>query len=380
MRLTLSPAIFLLGLANAPNAIGSAEFARQTDANALSSADALAELRELAELDLIGELIPQGRAWTQAGALLENNGEARAIVAEALHAAGEEAEAIRLLNAKTLAPAEQAFIELEQARLFLELDQLESALEKLTDSRAAADGSVVRELRHPDIAITWLLLARTYARAGDLRHAAPAAQEFLKRAPLHPEAPSAWHLLASAALELQDAERAERYLARARESENWHAIFSARRMQLRRSPKDPLPRLGLGMAWMQVRAFDRAQVEFEQLVDEHPTYSRGWFHLGEAFRLQNDLNAAYEAYQRALETDSSQHLARYNLAIIDLMQNRAEKAQIALELLMGIPEIESDPRFLDAHKHLAKLYEALGETERAKAQEARYRELAQAAK
>ena len=262
-------------------------------------------------------------------------------------------------------------------RLHLADDQLDSALQLLANVPGAEGGEPT--LRYPELVDSWLLIARTFARAGDLRRAAKAAQEFVKRAPLHPGAPTALHLLATAAVEVRKPELAQRYLSRARELERWHQVLSARRLQLRRSPDSPLPRLGLGMAWMQVAEHDRARVEFERLVREHPSYSRGWFHLGEAHRLSGDLEAAYAAYGRAVETDEEQHLARFNRAMIDLMSQRPDEARSALEFLVRIPEVESDPRFVEAHLHLSKLYEAAGQGERAQAELQRYEELRAAA-
>ena len=341
---------------------------------------ALGELRELAELDLVAELIPKGREWVRAGGVLARSGEARALVAHALHNAGEEEEALAVLAAGELADSESPWIDLERVRLHLEQDQLDSALKLLTVAPDSADRADALALRHPEIEESWLLLARTFARAGDMRRSAKAAQEFVKRAPLHPGAPNALHLLATAAIEVRNPELANSFLNRARELERWHQILLARRLQLRRNPDAPLPRLGLGMAWMQVMAYDRALLEFERLVSEHPTYSRGWFHLGEANRLKGDLNAAYLAYGRAVETDEAQHLARFNRAIIDLMNQRPAEAQRALEFLISNPEVESDPRFVEANMHLGKLYEAAGERDKARARMARYEELRAALK
>jgi len=350
-----------------------AQTERTTPAESLEKA--LGELRELAELDLVAELIPKGREWVGSGGVLAGSGEARALVAHALHNAGEEEEALAILMSGELANSERAWVDLERVRLHLEQDQLDSALKLLTLAPDSPDQADSLALRHPQIEESWLLLARTFARAGDLRRSAKAAQEFVKRAPLHPGAPNALHLLATAAVEVRNPELANSYLSRARELERWHQILLARRLQLRRNPDAPLPRLGLGMAWMQVRAHDRALVEFERLVSEHPTYSRGWFHLGEAHRLKGDLDAAYLAYGRAVETDAAQHLARFNRAIIDLMNQRPAEARRALEILVANPEVESDPRFVEAHMHLGKLCEAAGERDQARAHMARYEEL-----
>ncbi len=365
----------VLAIGAPPRAEFQVETEDSTPSAAATQEAALEELRELAELDLARELIPRGRALIASGGLLEESGEARALVAHALWAAGEETEALETLNRPGLSSAESAWVELERVRVHLESDQLDSAFRLLTVARATGVAGTKPSLRHPELVDAWLLLARTFARAGDLRQAANAAQEFVKRAPLHPGAPSALHLLATAAVEIRRPELASDYLKRARELERWHQILLARRLQLRRNPTAPLPRLGLGMAWMQVGAFGRALVEFETLVAEHPGYSRGWFHLGEAYRLSGDVESAYTAYGRAVETDSAQHLARFNRAILDIMGNRFEEAERALVYLVSIPDVESDPRFVEAHMHLAKIYEAAGDVERARASNARYQSL-----
>lgn len=330
---------------------------------------ALAGLRELAELDLPAELLPRGRALTAEGGLLARSGEARALVARALFEAGEEEEALRLLDAD-LPETERAWVELERAALLLERDDLAGAARLLRP----AVGSP-QPVRWPELPEAWILLARVEARAGETALAARLARGFLERAPYSPQATGAWHLLAQDALARRDAETAAKYLERAKEMERWTGLLRARRLQVRLHPDEPLPRLGLALAWMDAGAFDRARPLLEDLVRRHPDFARGWFHLGETLRAAGDLGAAAGAWRRALDADPDMHLARFNLAVAALVAGRAEEAREELERLEAAPEAEADPRLAALHLNLARLDLAQGLGERALQRYARYREL-----
>ncbi len=338
--------------------------------------EALEHLRELAELDLAAELVPQGRELVGATGILAHSGEARGIVARALFDAGAEEEALALLDPALVAESERPWLAVQRARLLLERDDLAGAAALLR-----AEPGAKLPVRHPELAEAWILLARVEARSaapGDsaaLVRTARLARGFLERAPLHPEAGVAWHLLAEEALARRDGPAAASHLEKEREIDGWHEVLYVRRLQVRRNPDEPLPRLGLGQAWMQVSAFDRAREVFLELVRRQPGFARGWFHLGEALRLSNELDRAHEAYARALEIDSSLHMARYNRALVDLMRARPDEARRELEFLAGVEAAAGDPKFAGIFLHLARLDQANGAKERAAARYARYREL-----
>ncbi len=328
--------------------------------------EGLAELRELAELDLPGTLIRRGRELF-AGPL-SASGEARAILARALFAAGEEDEALALLEPADLAPTERVWLELERARLLIDRDELSAAAEILAAPKGSEEP--VRHADHPD---AWILFARIEARAGRPNRAAILARGFLERAALHPEAPVAWHLLAQEALARRDGETAARYLERAAEIGRWLELLRARRLQVLRHPDQPLPRLGVGLAWMQVGEHSRAREAFRDLCSRHPGFARGWYHLGEANRLAGDLVRARESYATALGLDASMHQARFNGALLDLLAGRTEAARAGFEHLADV--VQDDPLYAGAHLHLARLDLARGNRERALTQYSRYRAL-----
>src|SRR5262249_51650858 len=138
--------------------------------------------------------------------------EAIAITARALAAAGERPRAEALLAGARPEEGSRAFVEVERARLALERDDLAAARASLL-----AEGSV----RYPAIPDGWLVAGRVLARSGDLAGAVPLLERFLALAPLDAEAPSAWHMLAQAAIARSDPGAAAELRKKALASAEW---------------------------------------------------------------------------------------------------------------------------------------------------------------
>lgn len=326
----------------------------------------LARWRESLELDFPGEVLDEGRARMAPGGDLEHDSRALALFARALAARGEREAAKQLLAGRPKAlPVE--FVTAERARLLLEEDELEAALDLLLDRGAT-------NLRSPATAEAHWVAGRALARLGDYDRAAPLFERFLALEPHAAEAPSAWHQLAQAALRKGDTARAQQCAAREDALGRWHAFYRVRRLQIREQPKEPLPRLGLAQLWLEIDNLGAAREVLDELLALAPEFAPAWLARGETLRKLEDLDGARASYDRALELDAALPIARMNRAVIARVQNREADARRDLELLVADPKLE--PRIsAGAHLELARILARAGETARAQALHARYREL-----
>lgn len=337
---------------------------------AIEANQRLAEITERYELGLLGDCLDLGEASVAKGGLLEGRGEALAIVARALFAAGREADAQALLNDSEPTEATAAWVALEKARLWLELDELDRARTALQAPRGSE-----QPVRHPELADSYLLLARVYSRSGRLDLGAQLARTFLERDPLSPESPSAWHLLSRDAAQRGDGQSAGQFLAKSRELKQWHEIYKARRLQRRMNPEDPLPWYGIGLAWLQVEQWQRGAAELRALLAAHPDFGRAWFPLGEALRNAGDSQGALAAYGSAIEADGSDPKPRLNRGLLYLQLDDVDRARADLEPLLGT-DAAQDPTFASLHLALARAWQRAGEPdELVQSAYAKYREL-----
>jgi len=323
------------------------------------------EWRELLELDLPGPVVAEGRPLVEPGGALATEGQALALVARALFDTEAPDAAWKLVFDARPAADSAVYVELEQARLAIESDQLELA-RRLLEGEAGP--------RAPEQPESWLLLGRARARAGELDRAVPYLERFLELAPRHREAPGALYVLSQQALRAGDGARARSLAQRTQELGQWHAYYKVRRLQVREHPNAPLPRLGLAQLWLRARQPERALEVLNELLAFAPEFCDGWFHLGEAHRMRRDLSAAERAYTRALECDPKAIVARHNRAIIARLGGRADEARADFEWLVA-SEYAKDPRILPAHLELARLLAAAGEADAARARHATYRQL-----
>ena len=328
-------------------------------------------LRELAELGLDAELARTGPPLLAPGGALETDGEAAALVARALFAAGRESDAFATLDrSRPATEAGRVSVALMRARLFLELDRLQEALRLLVDNSSGTNRP-----RYPDRPESLLLLGRALVRSDRRATAEPLLAGFVERVPLHPEAPDAWHMLFEAALDRGDHERARHCRDQKERWSRWHALLQARRLQVRRDPNARLPRLGLALLWIDAGALDPAKAALDELLARYPTDAEAWLHLGEVHRLAGRLPEAAVAYRRALDHRPQEHRARFSLALVHRLVGRPAEARRELETLLADAEAERDERFLTAHLELARLLVAAGEAGAAERRYARYREL-----
>ena len=329
----------------------------------------VATWRELVELDLAARVLEEGPALLAGDGAVSRDGEAAFVVAGALFDAGRAEQAAALLDAAQPEGDGAAWIDLARARLALERDELARAIEL-----AAVPGATPPRARLEREAEAWLLLGRALLRAGRDADARGCLQRGYELAPLGPGAYGALHALSQIALRAGDGEGAQQLVTRAQQTGQWRAYWRARRLQVRETPDDPLPRLGLVQLWMQVGRFEEALGELDTLLERFPDYAPGWFHRGEAQRALGRAAEARAAYDRALELDASLALARFNRAVLALREGRTADARADLETIVAGPQAD-DPKLLPAHLGLARLQLAAGEADAARARYARYTEL-----
>jgi tetratricopeptide (TPR) repeat protein len=283
--------------------------------------------RESIEIDRAAEVVDAALPLVAGSGRFARDGEAIAIAARALAAAGERPRAEALLAEARPEEGSRAFVEVERARLALERDDLGAARAILL-----AEGSV----RYPAIPDGWLCSGRVRARSGDLAGAVPLLERFLALAPLDAEAPSAWHMLAQAAIARSDPGTAAELRKKALASAEWQEFYRTRRIQVREHPDDPLPQLGIAELFLAAGAHAKALEVSNAILRRWPDFCRGNEALGRA--------------QRGLG-----HLA---------------EARAALE-----SAIACEPNAPRVHLELARTLAALGEKEAAATRYARFREL-----
>lgn len=291
----------------------------------LVQAPVLDRWRESIELDLPSEVVQEGLPRVQSGDLAED-GQAIALVARALAATGAEQRAAKLLRDSKPSPSTLPFVEVARARLALEEDDLSGARALLL----SPDGTAP-PVRFPSVPECWLLAGRTLARGGEIARAAPLLERFLALAPLDAEAPSAWHMLVSAAIERGDEAAAALLREKARASAQWTAFYRTRRLQARESPDEPLPRLGIAELLIAVGENARAREIGRDLVARFPGFCRGFEVLGRAERALRDLESARATLERGLACDASARASWLELARVlsDLGQAEAAAARYA---------------------------------------------------
>lgn len=255
--------------------------------------------RESLELDLPAEVVRDGLPRVTGAGDLVSEGEAIALVARALAATGAEDRASSLLLGARPSEASRGWVEVARARLALVQDDLAGARAILL-AAPGADPAV----RYSAIPESWLLAGRALAREGEIARAAPLLERFLAMAPLDAEAPSAWHVRVQAAMERGDEAGAAELRAKANASAQWTAFYRTRRLQVRESPDEPLPLLGIAELFLAVGEHERAIAYARGLIARFPYFCRGFEVLGRAERGAGDLEAARRALERGVACDN----------------------------------------------------------------------------
>jgi tetratricopeptide (TPR) repeat protein len=238
------------------------------------------------------------------------------------------------------------------------------AADRLHEAETTALAGLERHPRDPD-----LLYARALAlvRSGKAPAARAPLESMLAIAPRHPDAAGAHFMLASILERAGETASARAQRERGERVRLWHRYREQREARLRENPRDPLAWLGMGLLWMEVGEFAKAEEAFGRSAACDPAFARARFHLGEARRARGDLSSAAAAYAEAARLDPKYVRAHYHLGLALEALGRTPEAEDAFEEVVRLdPEANQDKAFLEARKHLGWLREAAGDAPRAR--------------
>ena len=131
----------------------------------------------------------------------------------------------------------------------------------------------------------------------------------------------------------------------------------------RTNPNEPNVHFGLGyLLWTQKQYSDAAK-EFQAELDNNPRNGHARAYLGDTLIHQNDYAQAEPELKKAVAADSSFALPYLDLGIIYAGSGRNDDAIQAFQKVIAL-----EPRDVDAHWRLARLYQSMGRTGEAKAE------------
>jgi hypothetical protein len=264
---------------------------------------ALERWRDAVELDLPREALREMAEQLSAQGSLRASGEARYLAVQLASGANEPRLLELALDPAGLADEQRAWLSLCRARIALSQDAFAECAQAL---RLDARGQLPAELaRLPES--DWLL-GKLLDRQGRSAAARAPLERFVQNAPLSPQAPAAWHMLARGARESADLERARACTQSGLASAQWHSYYRARRIQLREAPDDPLPRLGLAQLMIAAQRDDIARLWLEELNTRWPSEPRGWLEFARLEQRAGALERARAHHQRYLELGGKEPL------------------------------------------------------------------------
>lgn len=129
------------------------------------------------------------------------------------------------------------------------------------------------------------------------------------------------------------------------------------------NPKEPNVHFGLAYLLMTQKRFQDAIPEYQAELENDPSHTQARVFLADCYiHVENDAKAQPEL-ERALREDPSIELAHLDLGIILASQKHNEAALAQFQ-----QAIKLDPKDADPHWRLARLYQAMGQTDKARAE------------
>jgi tetratricopeptide (TPR) repeat protein len=85
------------------------------------------------------------------------------------------------------------------------------------------------------------------------------------------------------------------------------------------NPRDSFARYGLAMEYAQAGDFERAIVEYRELIGFNPDYAAAYYHGGQALEKLGRLDDARKCYQRGVESTRDAHARSELQAALDIL-------------------------------------------------------------
>jgi tetratricopeptide (TPR) repeat protein len=146
------------------------------------------------------------------------------------------------------------------------------------------------------------------------------------------------------------------------------------RAAVKANPGEPNVHFGLGyLLWAQKQYMEAAQ-EFQAELANNPDHSQALTYLADASLQMSDTEAALPLFQKAIQMDPGIELAHLDLGILYANAGRQDDALRELKVASKL-----SPNDVNVHWHLARLYQATGKKELAKAEFDETRNLTKAA-
>jgi tetratricopeptide (TPR) repeat protein len=129
------------------------------------------------------------------------------------------------------------------------------------------------------------------------------------------------------------------------------------------NPREPNVHFALAWLLMSQKRFQDAIPEFQAELANDPSHTLARVYLADCYVHLEDYPHAQPELERALQAAPSIALTHLDLGIIDASQGRNEAA-----LAQYQQAIRLDPKDADSHWRLARLYQSMGQTDKARAE------------
>lgn len=129
------------------------------------------------------------------------------------------------------------------------------------------------------------------------------------------------------------------------------------------NPKEPNVHFGLAYLLMTQKRFQDAIPEFQAELENDPSHTQARVYLADCYIHVEDNAHAQPELERAVKEDPKIELTHLDLGIIEAAQQRNAAALAQFQ-----EAIRLEPRDADPHWRLARLYQAMGQTDKARAE------------
>lgn len=132
------------------------------------------------------------------------------------------------------------------------------------------------------------------------------------------------------------------------------------RERLRIDPDDPDALQTVGHYAYLAEQIDLCRSAYERMIELYPDFAAAYNNLALTYKRQGDFETEEALYRKALELDPTDEIVLNNLAVTLAHQERYDEA---LSIMALLEEIDPEDPYSDLHR--AKVYAAMGKTDRA---------------